>query len=110
MTRLAGGNGYKGVWGMDENRKLREQLMPALESKCDEFRLLGYTQVTMDGLWECLCSRKWKHRPAEKKLHELVSDIFSLSPSEYMMFLTMRSYKQQAAGDDELERVLKELL
>lgn len=45
-----------------------------------------------------------------KKLHELVSDIFSLSPSEYMMFLTMRSYKQQAAGDDELERVLKELL
>ncbi|KPD01651.1 hypothetical protein LR69_00266 [Geobacillus sp. BCO2] len=51
---------------MDENRKLREQLMPALESKRDEFRLLGYTQVTIDGLWECLCSRKWKHRPAEK--------------------------------------------
>ncbi|MFC0296204.1 post-transcriptional regulator [Geobacillus jurassicus] len=95
---------------MDENRELRKQLMPALESKYDEFRLLGYTQVTIDGLWECLCARKWKRELAEKKLHELVSDILSLSPGEYMAFLTMRSYKQQASGGEDLESVLKELL
>ncbi|MGG3790599.1 post-transcriptional regulator [Geobacillus thermodenitrificans] len=96
---------------MEGEKRLREQLMPALECKYDEFRLLGYTQVTIDGLWECLCARKWKNALAEKKLYELVSDILSLSPGEYMAFLTMRSYEQQrATGGDDLENVLKELL
>ncbi|MED5074527.1 post-transcriptional regulator [Anoxybacillus geothermalis] len=96
---------------MDQEQKLREQLMPALVCKYDEFRLLGYTQVTLDGLWECLRARRWKHGAAEKKLHELVSDILSLSPGEYMAFLTMRSYEQQRlTGGDELERILHDLL
>ncbi|AMX82777.1 transcriptional regulator [Geobacillus subterraneus] len=96
---------------MERERQLRKQLMPALECKYDEFRLLGYTQVTIDGLWEYLCARKWKNALAEKKLYELVSDILSLSPGEYMAFLTRRSYeRQRAAGDDDLERVLNELL
>ncbi|NNV05598.1 post-transcriptional regulator [Geobacillus sp. C56-T2] len=94
---------------MEEKQRWREQLLPALECKYEEFRLLGYTHVTIDGLWECLWTRKWKGELADQKLHELVSDILSLSPGEYMAFVTRQSY-QQAARGDELERVLKELL
>lgn len=57
-----------------------------------------------------VCSKVEK-RAGGKKLYELVSDILSLSPGEYMAFLTMRSYEQQReTGGDDLENVLKELL
>lgn len=90
---------------------LREQLMPALQCKYEEFRLLGYDHVTVEQIWQCLLNKKWKNMNEEKKLYEWVNDILSLSIGEYMSFLTMESYrKQHSRGDDDLEAILKELL
>lgn len=95
----------------EKQNELREQLMPALQCKYDEFRLLGYHQVTMEQIWDCLVQKKWKNFKKEKKLFELVNDILSLQIGEYMSFVTMQSYKEQRfLGDDDLETVLKELL
>ncbi|ALF11640.1 post-transcriptional regulator [Parageobacillus thermoglucosidasius] len=95
----------------EKQKELREQLMPALQCKYDEFRLLGYNQVTMEQIWNCLVQKKWKNFKEEKKLFELVNDILSLQIGEYMSFVTMQSYKEQrSSGNDDLETVLKELL
>jgi hypothetical protein len=106
VGECAGGEEEK----MEKQKELRELLMPALQCKYDEFRLLGYKQVTMEQIWECLVQKKWKNGE-ERKVYELVNDILSLQIGEYMSFITMRSYKEQRlAGDDDLEAVLQELL
>jgi hypothetical protein len=112
MTSIAGdcAGGEKEKMEKEKQKELRELLMPALQCKYDEFRMLGYKQVTMEQIWECLLQKKWKNGE-ERKLYELVSDILSLQIGEYMSFITMQSYKEQRlAGDDDLEAVLKELL
>lgn len=95
----------------EKQKELREQLMPALQCKYDEFRLLGYKQVTMDQIWDCLVQKKWKNFKEERKLFELANDILSLQIGEYMSFITMQSYKEQhCSRNDDLEAVLNELL
>jgi hypothetical protein len=95
----------------EKQKELREQLMPALQCKYDEFRLLGYKQVTMDQIWDCLVQKKWENFKEERKLFELANDILSLQIGEYMSFITMQSYKEQrSSGNDDLEAVLNELL
>lgn len=90
--------------------RLRDELMPALQCKYEEFRLLGYDRVTIEQIWECLLQKKWKKWSEEKKLYELVNDILSLSVGEYMAFLTMESYREQhSKGENDLEALLNEL-
>ncbi|ANB58927.1 post-transcriptional regulator family protein [Anoxybacillus sp. B7M1] len=95
----------------EKMEELREQLMPAVQSKYEEFRLLGYDHVTIEQIWECLVRKKWKKYDDERRLYERVNDILSLSIGEYMAFLTAESYREQRAtkGDD-LEELLNELL
>lgn len=92
----------------EQVEKLRVELMPALQCKYDEFRLLGYEQVTIEQILECLWQKKWKTE--EKKLYELVSDVLSLSLGEYMAFLTMSSYREQHRKTDDLQSLVDELL
>jgi hypothetical protein len=77
------------------NETLRKKLMPVLVSKVDEFKLLGYEQATVDEVWNCLKSKKWKKIKEEKKLFELVSDILSLTASEYMTYITTKEQKKE---------------
>ncbi|QFT90017.1 Post-transcriptional regulator ComN [Bacillus sp. THAF10] len=70
----------------------RYELEPVLRSKLEEFQLFGYNTVTEEELWECLTKKKWK-RPETKRLHELVNDVYSLSVSDYMTYITIEAYK-----------------
>ncbi|CAG9619465.1 post-transcriptional regulator [Sutcliffiella rhizosphaerae] len=70
----------------------RYELNPVLQSKLEEFQLLGYNTVSENDLWECLTKKKWK-RPETKMLYELVNDVYSLSLNEYMTFITIEAYK-----------------
>jgi hypothetical protein len=91
------------------NEILRKQLMPALISKVDELKLLGYEQATVDEVWNCLKSKKWKKLREEKKLFELVSDILSLTASDYMTYITTKEQKKEnwftEEGAAELEQL-----
>ena len=69
----------------------REIILPALESKKSELRIVGYSDVTIDKLWDCLMARVWKSNPS-KRLHEVIQDVFHLPPSVYMNFLTNEAY------------------
>ncbi|WP_077621391.1 post-transcriptional regulator [Sediminibacillus massiliensis] len=84
---------------MIETRRVSEwkaSLTTVTESKVEEFKLLGYSRANAEEIWDCLEKKVWKGDP-EKKLHEVVADIFHLSSSIYMTYLTMEAYQ-----DDDL--------
>jgi hypothetical protein len=61
------------------------------ESKAEEFRLLGYDQVTAEDIWACVSEKYKKKGPPQ--LHQIVSDILSLRTTKFMNYLTMSAYK-----------------
>ncbi|MBO8177551.1 MAG: post-transcriptional regulator [Bacillus sp. (in: Bacteria)] len=90
--------------------KYFEQLKPALLSKVEEFEVLGYDDVTTDQLWTYLLRKKWKNVKEEKKLFQLVNDILSIKPTEYMTFATVEAYRSPNWFVDLDEEELRELL
>lgn len=82
---------------------------PALQSKLDEFRLLGYDTVTEKELWGFLTKKKWKKVNEEVRLYEIVQEILSVKVSDYMSFATIKAYKEAEFSMDNQEE-WKELL
>lgn len=74
----------------------KQELRPALESKTQEFQMMGYSRATEEDIWKCLVKKVWKGNP-EKRLYEVVQDILHLSSSIYMSYLTIDAYQ-----DDDL--------
>jgi hypothetical protein len=72
---------------------LRFQVAPALQSKLEEFRILGYMEISEPQLWEFLLKKKWKKIKEEFKLHEVVQDIFSVKVSDFMNYAKVESFK-----------------
>ncbi|HHY72886.1 MAG TPA: histidine kinase [Bacillus bacterium] len=70
----------------------KDEVLPVVESKMDEFRLLGYDRVSLQGIWDCLQNKKWRKKE-DKLLHEVVADILSLQIGDYMSYLTIEAYK-----------------
>lgn len=64
----------------------KKELQPALLSKCDEFKLYGYHDITEEELWNCLKEKVWKGNPS-KRLYEVTADIFHLPSSTYMNYI-----------------------
>lgn len=87
----------------------RTTVKPALESKLDEFRLLGYKKVTEQELWEFLTEKKWKKPRGNVRLFEIVEEIMEVKVSEYIHYATIEAFKEaDFAFDNEEER--RELL
>ncbi|WP_152654734.1 post-transcriptional regulator [Oceanobacillus sp. CFH 90083] len=70
----------------------KEMVYPALKSKQEELEMLGYEQATPEDVWRCLSVKVW-NRKSEKRLHEIVQDIFHLKSSVYLSYLTIQSYE-----------------
>ncbi|WP_077214092.1 post-transcriptional regulator [Bacillus dakarensis] len=83
--------------------EFRELVQPALRSKLEEFALLGYETVDEEQLWTYLTKKKWKKEKNEKKLFELVDDILSVTPGEYMGFATVEALKSPDLGASDVE-------
>ncbi|WP_342046360.1 post-transcriptional regulator [Bacillus sp. OTU530] len=81
----------------------RQELNVVLQSKMEEFHMLGYDRVTEQEIWTCLKSKKWKQLPEEIKIHQLVNDVLTLSTSDYMTYLTMQAYKAPLSSFEEYE-------
>ncbi|MFP7297506.1 post-transcriptional regulator [Neobacillus niacini] len=87
----------------------RSQVEPALISKLEEFRLLGYKEVSEGELWDYLTRKKWKRVKEEIRIYEIIDDILSVKISDYISFTTIEAYKHNEVNlDDEDE--MKELL
>lgn len=70
----------------------KEMIYPAVESKVEEFRLMGYSKATADDIWNCLVQKVWKDNP-DKRLYEVVQDVFHLGATTYMSYLTVKAYQ-----------------
>ncbi|HLR74033.1 MAG TPA: post-transcriptional regulator [Virgibacillus sp.] len=76
---------------MDYERTVAEwkpYVTPALISKTDELLLMGYSNATIDDIWDCLVKNVWNGNP-KKRLYEVVQDIFHLRSHTYMSYLTL---------------------
>lgn len=74
----------------------KSELTLAMESKTNEFRIMGYTRATGEDIWKCLEQKVWKGDPP-KRLYEVTQDIFHLASTIYMSYLTVNAYQ-----DDDL--------
>jgi hypothetical protein len=86
------------------------QVKPALVSKLEEFRLLGYNEVSESGLWDFLIKKKWKKVKPEIRLYEIIDDILSVKVSDYISFTTIEMYKNNDFNlndEDEWKDLLK---
>lgn len=73
----------------------KEIIKPVLDSKTNEFLMMGYSRATHDDIWCCLEQRVWKGNPS-KRLHEVVQDVFHLSSNIYMSYLTVNAYQDDS--------------
>ncbi|CDQ18110.1 Post-transcriptional regulator [Halobacillus karajensis] len=78
----------------------RKELGVVLQSKAEEFHLLGYDRATADEVWDCLLKKVWNGTP-DKKLHQIVQDILHLQSHTYTSYLTSEAYQ----NDDLLDSI-----
>lgn len=75
----------------NDYEQLIRQALPALQSKKSELISLGYEEVTVKLIIDCLLKNSWKEeRP--NKIYKIVQDILNLKPSAYMSFMTTKAY------------------
>ncbi|WP_306615244.1 post-transcriptional regulator [Paenibacillus sp. GD4] len=61
-------------------------------SKAQEFRMLGYEQVSGMDIWECVSDKY--HKTGMPPLHRVVNDILSLKVTQFMNWMTISMYKK----------------
>lgn len=60
-------------------------------SKAEEFRMLGYEQVSGEDIWNCVSEKYAKGQ--YPSLHRIVNDILSLKVTTLMNWMTLSIYK-----------------
>ncbi|EGL19653.1 MULTISPECIES: post-transcriptional regulator [unclassified Paenibacillus] len=74
------------------DRELNEMIEGLCLSKAEEFQMIGYEHVKGEEIWECINDRyKKKGLPP---LHQVVNDILSLKPNQFMNYLTLSMYRR----------------
>jgi len=61
------------------------------ESKAEEFRMIGYDQVSAEEIWECVSDKY--HKTGVPPLHRIVNDILSLKVTQFMNYMTLSAYR-----------------
>ncbi len=95
-----------------EYKDIYEKVMPALQSKAEEFEHLGYEGITIDSVWNYCINKKWRKKIIEElKIHEIVETIFSISASEIVSFTQIKSFQTTdwfgEIRQDELNELLR---
>ncbi|KLV22351.1 post-transcriptional regulator [Niallia circulans] len=88
----------------------RSQVKPVLNSKLEEFHLLGYETIKEDELWAFLTNKKWRKPAQDIRISELVQDILNVKVVDYMNFATIEAYKTADLFSVLSEEEKKELL
>ncbi|MER2058667.1 MAG: post-transcriptional regulator [Niallia sp.] len=89
----------------------RSQVKPVLDSKIEEFHLLGYDTIKEDELWVFLTKKKWKKPSEEIRISELVQEILNVKVADYMNYATIEAFKTadlfSALTEEEKKQLLK---
>ncbi|MCR8644107.1 post-transcriptional regulator [Paenibacillus sp. N1-5-1-14] len=71
--------------------ELSEMIQDMCKSKAEEICIIGYIGVTDKDIWDCV-SEKYR-KSGTPQLHQMVNDILSLKPTQFMNWMTMQMYK-----------------
>ncbi|QKS70776.1 hypothetical protein FLK61_29005 [Paenalkalicoccus suaedae] len=73
----------------------RQELEPVLDSKWEEFQLLGYNTVSKDEVWTSFVTKMTRQKvvPESLRLHQITSLLLGLKPNDYMTQMTIGAYK-----------------
>ncbi|HLQ83476.1 MAG TPA: post-transcriptional regulator [Pseudogracilibacillus sp.] len=71
--------------------EIKHRLMPILKSKENEYKTMGYKDISTEDIWDCLWNQIWKSKQ-EFTLHQIVQDILHLPIQTYMSYLSLSAY------------------
>ncbi|KIL37050.1 hypothetical protein SD71_04070 [Cohnella kolymensis] len=71
--------------------EMNEMIEQLCLSKAEEFRMIGYEQVTGADVWECVSDKY--HKKGTPPLYQVVNDILSLKVTQFMNFITLSMYR-----------------
>lgn len=79
--------------GTDFGTKFTDML-PALNSKRDEFHMYGYTTVTVQDIWVYCLRKKWRNKDVESmKNHQIVNEILQILPAAFMTYTQIEAQR-----------------
>ncbi|MFJ7826898.1 post-transcriptional regulator [Psychrobacillus sp. NPDC096623] len=86
-------------------------VLPALESKKNEFVVYQYDTVTEKDIWKFCVTKKWKKKDIlSLPLYQIINDILTISPAEYMTFEQIENQRTSnwfsEINQDELQMLL----
>lgn len=91
--------------------QFRSQVKPVLNSKIEEFHILGYDTIKEDDLWVFLTKKKWKKPSEEIRISELVQEILNVKVADYMNYATIEAFKTvdlySVLSEEERKNLLK---
>jgi hypothetical protein len=89
----------------------RSQVKPVLDSKIEEFHILGYDTIKEDELWVFLTKKKWKKPSEDIRISELVQEILNVKVADYMNYATIEAFKTadlfSVLTEEEKKKLLK---
>lgn len=94
-----------------QHDKLFRHVFPALQTKMNEFKYYDYNAISIDDLWNYCIVKKWRKKQIEKlPLHEIVSTILNISPSEIVSHGQIQEFQSSNwfsdLNNDELQFLL----
>ena len=96
--------------GTDFGQKFTNML-PALESKKNEFHMYGYTTVTKEDIWVYCLRKKWRNKDVESmRDHQIVNDILQISPAAFMTYTQIEAQRDSDWFSDLNSEELQTLL
>lgn len=86
-------------------------VLPALESKRNEFVVYQYDTVTEQDIWKYCVTKKWRKKDVPSlPLYQIINDILTISPSEFMTFEHIENQRTanwfSEVSQDELQMLL----
>jgi hypothetical protein len=90
--------------------RFRNSVRPALNSKREEFMILGYGKITEDDLWGFMKMKKWRKTKEDIQVHEIIQSILSAKINDYMTYATVEAFKESEftfSNEEDLQELLK---
>jgi len=88
-----------------------DTVLPALESKMEEFRYFGYDTFSTEDLWQYCVKKKWRKKDiGEMRLYEMVGDIMEMTASEFVAYHQIEGFKGDDWFSDMKQEDLEQLL
>lgn len=70
----------------------KDEVLPVLNSKVEEFQLIGYDEASAEEVWECVLNKLRKQKEP-MRIYQFVNEILKLKVTDYMTWLTIGAYQ-----------------